>query len=176
MITCSNKPSARIGKATYLNVPTNNNNSDSGYFAYSNNRMPPLSPPPPSSSSLGCWSRWCHAASTASSELARTLSLGTDASRFAWQVTRNLFACQRTRLSPLIPPPKRLRELRRDLPTRRLLGAAFDVATIDLPRSRMTSKANSARNSNLIFIMDINSFSLVLKVSNVSLWIVKERC
>lgn len=110
-VACSSKPSTRTGKATYLNVPTNNNNSDSGYFAYSNNRMPSPSPHPPSSS-LGCWSRcWCHAASTASLELARTLSLGTEASRFAWQVTRNLFACQRTRLSPLIPPPKRLREI-----------------------------------------------------------------
>lgn len=57
---------ARKQRTNY--VPTNNNNSDSGYFAYSNNRIAPLAPPL-LSPSLGCWSRWSHAASTASLEL-----------------------------------------------------------------------------------------------------------
>jgi len=44
---------------------------------------------------------------------ARTLRPKANASRFAWQVTRNLFACQRTRLSPLIPPSKLLQASKR---------------------------------------------------------------
>jgi len=84
-------------KETRRRMPTNNNNSDSGYFAYSNNQMPFLVFLPLQISHRG----------TELEARARTLRPKVDASRFAWQVTRNLFACQRTRLSPLIPSSSR---------------------------------------------------------------------
>lgn len=100
-VTCSRANRARKEHAA-LYVSANNNNSDSGYFAYPNNRM--LSLPFPS---------WCTRCFHVGSEAARTLRPEADASRFAWQVTRNLFACQRTRLSPLIPSPRLLRTSKR---------------------------------------------------------------
>lgn len=90
-------------KGTRRYMLTNNNNSDSGYFAYSNNRMPFLV-----SLSLQVSRRGAELEARA-----RMLRPEADASRFAWQVTRNLFACQRTHLSPLIPPPKLLRASKR---------------------------------------------------------------
>lgn len=89
----------------------NNNNSDSGYFAYSNNRI--LLP----ARSLSLLPSVSRCVPRRFSKPARALLAPAlqhrRISRFAWQVTRNLFACQRTRLSPLIPPSELLRASKR---------------------------------------------------------------
>jgi len=140
-------------KGTRRHMPTNNNNSDSGYFAYSNNQMPFLVFLPLQISHRG----------TELEARARTLRPKADASRFAWQVTRNLFACQRTRLSPLIPPSKLLSSLEEIY-----LPAVYLELLLMLPLStglaaRWPSKANS--DSNPTFIAGINSFNgLILNI------------
>lgn len=159
----ASKPSASTGKAAHHRyVLINNNNSDSGYFAYSNNRMPPLClPPPPRPSS----SKFPVAPSPqpAWSWLARSV-FRTDASRFAWQVTRNLFACQRTRLSPLIPSPKLLGELRRDLPTRRVYLELLLMLLLSICLAAEWSPKRIARVIAILLLSWIlASISIVLK-------------